>query len=620
MGYFGIDRRRTMYLNSSEMQFGRSFLEVFPFSQGKGAVRDRSGAYYIGTDGRPVFNQKFVKAYPFRDGFAAVCDELGTFHIDSEGKQLYSRRFGWVSDFHEGLCAVRYRNGKWTYIDRNGNPWERNYRYCSDFRDGHAALIDDTGSYHIDISGSPLYEERFDLCRNFEHGYAPVMKNGKWHLIDVKGKRVTEDLDRIDEGRNGLFTALNGEDFGYIGTDLSFRKLFGLTVPEKTEPLPRWVEDLKNTDWDSCVVFARHAERMTHFLCNCDVITGSDITSGGQDLARRIGKEFSVFKEKKVHARCSSSQRCITTANCIQGAMGVCSEVETCPEVGPRGTAFFTVTESTGRSERSTSVLCIDHLIGENLDGWYPNPVIRDNIYRFVRGFLKEEDSLTFCINHDVYVIPAIAYATGCFPRDKWIDYCDGILFMRKGDRCFAVFRGREYPMDETGSAEIDTSKSCSDIEMDLPPIENARSWEWQSSEDISWIGDETDIASAVCDRNGRFFFGRNDGYLLTSRMFSFAGDFREQIAPVCRKGRGATYITDFGDILHNRWFIECREFGEGVSPVRDTFGWHYADIDGKIVSKENYELADPVFHGESLVMKDGSLFIRSREGILTKI
>lgn len=122
MGHFGTDRRRTKYIDSSVDQFGRSFLEVFPFSEGKGAVRDRSGAYYIGTDGRPCFKDKFVRAYPFADRIAAVCDEVGMFHIDSEGKQLYSRRFGWVSDFHEGLCAVRYRNGKWTFIDINGTP------------------------------------------------------------------------------------------------------------------------------------------------------------------------------------------------------------------------------------------------------------------------------------------------------------------------------------------------------------------------------------------------------------------------------------------------------------------------------------------------------------------
>lgn len=620
MGHFGTDRRRTKYIDSSVDQFGRAFLEVFPFSEGKGAVRDRSGAYYIGTDGKPCFKDKFVRAYPFVDGIAAVCDELGMFHIDSEGKQLYSRRFGWASDFREGLCAVRYRNGKWTFININGTPWERNFRYCSDFRDGSAVVIDDSGCYHIDTLGNPLYEERFDLCRNFENGLAPVMKNGLWHLIDVKGNCVTEDLDRIDEGRNGLFTAVKGGDFGYIALDGSFRKLFRLTDPDKTMPLPAWVEDIKNTEWDSCVVFARHAERFTHFLCNCNTITYSDITSGGQDFSRKIGKELTEFKDKKVHGRCSSSQRCITTANCIIGAMGASSEIEIRPEIGPLGTAFFTGDELKERTGRSTSVLCVDHLMGECFYGWRPNSEIRGNLYKMIREFLEEEDSLTFCINHDVYVIPAIAYVTGIFPRDKWLDYCGGILFMRKGDRCFAVYSGIEYPIDDNGLCTVDTEKSRSDREMELPAIENSTSWDWQSAEDVAWIGDETDTARAVCDRNGRFFFGRNDGYLLTSRMFSFAGDFREQIAPVYEESKGATFITDFGDILHNRWFIECREFGEGISPVRDSAGWHYADVEGKIVSKETYQLCDPVRHGESLVMKDNALFIRSRDGTTLKL
>ncbi len=620
MGHFGTDRRRTKYIDSSEDQFGRAFLEVFPFTEGKGAVRDRSGAYYIGADGKPCFKVKFVRAYPFADGTAAVCDELGMFHIDFEGKQLYSRRFGWVSDFHEGLCAVRYRNGKWTYIDVDGTPWEKNYRYCSDFREGSAVVFDDRGFCHIDKAGNPLYNERFDLCRNFDQGFAPVMKKGLWHLIDTEGNRVTDDLGRIDEGRNGLFTAVKGDDFGYIASDRTFRKLFRLTDPDKTMPLPAWVDDIRNHEWDSCVVFARHAERFTHFLCNCNTITSSDITSGGQDFSRRIGKELSGFKDRKVHGRCSSSQRCITTANCIMGAMGVSSEIEIRPEIGPMGTAFFTGDDLNDGTDRATSVLCIDHLMGEEFDGWHPNSEVRRNLYRMIKEFLEEGDSLTFCINHDVYVIPAIAYVTGTFHRDQWLDYCGGILFMRKGDRCFAVYSGIEYPLNEENPCIIDTAKSCSDRRMDLPRTENSISWDWQSAEDIVWIGVGSDIARSACDRNGRFFFGRNDGCLLTSRMFSFVGDFREQIAPIYEEGKGATFITDFGDILHNRWFIECGEFGEGISPVRDSVGWHYTDVDGKIVSKETYQLCDPVCHGESLVMKDNTSFIRSRDGSLQKL
>ncbi len=616
----GIDRHRTAYLESSKNRFGRSFLEVFPFSENKGAVRDRSGGYYINLDGKPCFKEKYLRAYPFKDGLAAVCDDLGMFHIDSEGKPLYSRRFAWVSEFHEGFCVVRYRNGKWTFIDHNFTPWETDYRYCTDFSNGYAAVLDDSGFYHIDSSGTPLYEERYDLCRRFDHGLAPVMKGGHWHLIDRNGKRFTEDLERIDEGRNGLFAAVKGEDFGYIAVDGTFRKLFELTEPAKEQPLPQWIDDLKKYEWDSCVIFARHSERITHFISNSDLITYSDITSGGEDFARRIGKELSEFKKYKIHARCSSSQRCVTTTNCILGAMGVQVDVETCPEIGPRGTAFFSDNGAWHRTTRSSSVLCIDHLINDDLESWYPNEVIRDNLLNFVKKFLDESDSMTFCINHDIYVIPAIAYILGRFPRDQWVDYCEGLLFLRKGDRIYAVCSGKEFPLDSHGPIVIDTSKSPSDIVMDLPEPENNRSWEWQSADDISWVGRDTGFATTACDRNGRFFFGRYDGFLVTSRMFSFAGDFNEQIASVYITGKGATHVTDFGDILHNTWFKECMGFGEGLSPVRDASGWHYADVEGNIVSKETYDLCDPVFHGESLVMIRSELYIRTRDGGLIKL
>lgn len=611
----GTDRRRTAYLESSKNRFGRSFLEVFPFSEDKGAVRDRSGAYFIGTDGKPCFKEKYVRVYPFRDGRAAVCDDLGMFHIDSGGRPLYFRRFAWVSEFREGFCAVRYRNGKWTFIDGDYTPWETCYRYCTDFCNGYAAVLDDSGFYHIGRDGKPLYAERYDLCRRFDHGLAPVMKGGLWYLIDTDGKRFTEDLERIDEGRNGLFTALKGDEFGYIAVDGTFRKLFGLTEPGREPPLPQWIDDLKKFEWDSCVIFARHSERVTHFLSNCDLIAYSDITSGGQDFARRIGKELSRFGKYRIYARCSSSRRCVTTTNCILGAMGIRADVETCPEIGPRGTAFFSDRGTWDRTVRSASVLCIDHLINDKLEGWYPNSVIRDNLLNLVGRFLNENGSMTFCINHDVYVIPAIAYALGRFPRDQWVDYCEGLLFLRRGDRIYAVFSGREFPLEGSGSVAIDTSKSSSDIVMDLPEPDNGRSWDWQPADDVSWVGIDTGFAVTACDRNGRFFFGRHDGYLVTSRMFPFAGDFNEQTAPVYVTGKGATYITDFGDILHNKWFKECKGFSEGLSPVRDASGWHYADIDGNIVSKETYGLCDPVFQGESLVAIGSELYVRTREG-----
>ncbi|MEE3478118.1 MAG: WG repeat-containing protein, partial [Methanomethylophilus sp.] len=122
MERFGIDQHRTMYLRDAEQQFGRSYLEVFPFTEGRGAVRDHLGAYHIDSEGRPVYRERYRRAFPYHDGKSAVEGDIGMFHIDLLGNPLYTRTYGWVSDFHEGLCAARFRNGIYTYINEKGEP------------------------------------------------------------------------------------------------------------------------------------------------------------------------------------------------------------------------------------------------------------------------------------------------------------------------------------------------------------------------------------------------------------------------------------------------------------------------------------------------------------------
>lgn len=618
MSHFGTDRTRTCYLRSSERQFGRSFLEVFPFTEGKGAVRDRSGAYYIGSEGRPCYREKYRRAYPFQDGKAAVEDDLGMFHIGPDGNQLYRKRYAWVSDFHEGLCAVRLRNGRWTFITSDGEPCGTEFSYCSDLSCGTAVVADPEGFFHIDASMRPLYDERYVLCRGFDGGLAPVFDGRKWHLIGREGQRLSEDMDDIYAGRNGLVSAIKGDDLGLFRKDLSFMRLSSLTERPDPYKMPEWTDDILRMDWDSCVVFMRHSERASHYLCDDKSISRTDLTNGGIAFARSIGTKLSVLADRRIYARCSPAQRCITTANSIMGAMGVPAEVETRREIGPGGTAFFREGDYTEEElERPSSIWCMDQLMEGPVKGWYSNEEICGHVLDMVKGFLEEDRSLTFCVNHDLYVIPVVAYMTGRFPRDGWLEYCDGLLFLRKGDVYTAVWKGKEYPAETKVPMDIDVSGSPTSITMDRLGKEVGKTWDWEPREDIAWENEGQGGYYTGCDMHGRFFLGRDDRYLATNRKFTFAGDFSEQCVPIQLERKGATYVTDFGDYLHNRWFIECREFGEGIAPVRDADGWHYADTDGRFVDGTVFGLCEPVFHGESLVMKDGRPFVRMRDGKL---
>ena len=118
--------------------------------------------------------------------------------------------------------------------------------------------------------------------------------------------------------------------------------------------------------------------------------------------------------------------------------------------------------------------------------------------------------------------------------------------------------------MNRGGKIAVDTALLPSDAEVELPSPSDVRGWQWVPKECIAWQGHATDGIRDVCDREGRFILVRDDGYMVTNRTFSLAGDFSEQSAPVYINGRGATFITDFGDLLNNRWFDGASGYHEG--------------------------------------------------------
>ncbi len=614
MNRFGTDHHRTMYFLDAKQQFGRPFLEVFPFTEGVGAVRDKKGAYHIDSEGKPVYREVFVRTYPFRDGIAAAEDSLGWMHINRKGEPLYTRRFGWVSDFSEGLCAVRYRSGGYSYIDEGFNAWDIKFRYCSDFHEGKAAVLTEDGFVHIDRSGEPVYPERYDYAGDYCSGYAPAMKDGVWSLLDEEGWPVAEGYDRVFAPRNGFIAAVKEGEFGYLGGDFKFRSLFSIGERDYSE-IPSWTDDILSTDWDSCVVFIRHSGRRSHFLCNNSGIQGTGLTARGEELAREIGEKISSLKDRKVRGRCSPSRRCVTTANCIMAGMGVPARVEECPEVGPEGRAYIEHNAYDPEDLiRPSRLAVIDQVGNKVLKGWYANETIFDNVRRLAKDMLSEDGTLTFCVNHDLFVLPPIAYLAGKYPRNDWVHYCEGLLFARKGDRYFAVIDGKEYLLDIDCPEFVDISMPPTGRTVELEPVCDVKGWQWVPPESVAWAGKWNCGIQSLCDREGRFFFGRDDGYMVTNMTFDFVGDFNDAVAPVYIKGRGMSHLTDFGDFLNNRWFDEVSGYREGIAAVRENNRWHYVDVDGKRLFGD-YDLALDFRNGEALVIRDGKAFFADRSG-----
>ncbi|MCQ2079595.1 MAG: histidine phosphatase family protein [archaeon] len=602
----GIDQDRRMYLRDGKMQFGRQFLEVHGFTEGCGAVRDRRGAYFIDEEGRPTFGERYLRTYPYADGIAAAEDSLGMFHLDRSGRPLYTRRFGWVSTFHEDLCAVRHRNGSYTYIDREGRPWDTTYRHAGDFRNGIAVVLDDSGFTHIHSDGSSVHGRHFLEARDYDNGLAPVRDGDGWCLIDRDGTVVSEHVDSIRQGRRGFFAATRGSTFGYLDREHRFRGLFELVGKVVDPAPPSWTRDILDREWDSCMVFMRHAERRSHYICSNAGMETTNITPLGEEKSREIGRSISSLNHLTVSGYCSPVPRCITTANCIMGGMGSPSRITTSQEVGPAATAFIEQVDHHWETFRRPLVLAMfEQLAGNLMPDWFDNLTTYRNLLRMFREQIKDDDRLVLCVNHDCFVMYLIAYVTGRYPHDRWPGYLDGCLVIRRGKELFLVHEGREYPLTEDLQADVDMSLEPTGIRMDLEPMSVDREWEGCPRDSVAWMDGPHEGMYSVCDKEGRFYHGRSDEFLTDNRTYAHVGDFHDQCAPVHVAGRGASFVTDFGDYMHNRWYIDCLGYTEGLAPVLTEGGWQYAGTDGGIAIRADLDRAEPFLHGEALVIRE---------------
>ncbi len=90
------------------------------FFEGRAAVCDQSGSFYIDLDGREITKSRFESAWPFFGGRAVVSDKAGSFYIDLDGKEITKARFKNAMSFRDGKALVYDQSGTY-FIDLYGN-------------------------------------------------------------------------------------------------------------------------------------------------------------------------------------------------------------------------------------------------------------------------------------------------------------------------------------------------------------------------------------------------------------------------------------------------------------------------------------------------------------------
>ncbi len=163
---------------------------VLPFHEpGLAPVGDKTGAYHIHIDGRPVYEQRFDRTFGFYSGLAAVIEDGVWFHITVDGERAYSEIWDWCGNFQQNRCPVRDSDGHYHHIRPDGTVLDGGpHSYAGDFREGAAVVRGIDGfCWHIDLEGVPVHGSRFLDLDVFHKGFARARDGGGWHHIDRSG-------------------------------------------------------------------------------------------------------------------------------------------------------------------------------------------------------------------------------------------------------------------------------------------------------------------------------------------------------------------------------------------------------------------------------------------------
>lgn len=173
-----------------------------------GFRRCSSGRYYgdgkLSDSGYHIVAEKGGSEYEvvmLDESSATLSNKAHTAHATTNSTSMGGGDYDERDRYYEGYAAVR-KDGKWGYVAQGGKivvPYE--------FEAVNNVPTDDpTGA--------------FDYCRGSVNGYVAVKKDGKMGIIriDKDSYRIVADYkyDMICQGKNGVFLAYNGTEWGNI--------------------------------------------------------------------------------------------------------------------------------------------------------------------------------------------------------------------------------------------------------------------------------------------------------------------------------------------------------------------------------------------------------------------
>ncbi len=453
-GIITISRCQTHHLIDGKPLYSKRFNKVLSFhSPEVASVIDDSGAYHINIAGEPLYDTRYLETYGYYDGYAAVCDETGMYHIDLNGAPLYDERYQWAGNFQEFCCTVRSYDGLYFHIDCLGKPIHtKKFAYAGDYKYGIAVVYEEgKGSTHISNKGDMVHYKWFFECENYHKGCAAVRDEDGWTHIDLTGKPLySERYAKVEPFYNGraFCRELSGRQV--------IRTFQGDIIPvmhHNERPYKNKRQDfilpvLKTNEWDSCVVFIRHAEREPVYRGESDV-GNQMLTENGRYESRNFGKNLLSLSLNDISFYSSPIQRCMDTAKEISNGVGWIKDPVPSILLGDPGAYIFdTDLTDVVYSKAPPKTLILRYLNGEILPGHRCSKEGTNLIIDFFNSMLNRDSTLSLCISHDAVLVMFLNELTGFSFENDWVDFLEGAVLLRNGDEFRLYWRGNSYNLE----------------------------------------------------------------------------------------------------------------------------------------------------------------------------
>jgi hypothetical protein len=194
-------------------------------------------------------------------------------------------------------------------------------------------------------------------------------------------------------------------------------------------------------------ILIRHSER-NHIPDGIhDIVT--PINAQGAIIATELGKKLRIFDTIKIVS--SPVDRCVQTGNAIMEGFSVQSEIGFSNLLGEPGPFVFDREVAKEHFIQMTCKTVVEiQIAGQPLAGIRPIKEGCELLKKWIVFEIQKNaaGNLLIFISHDAILAPFIFQYTGeKFNHEHWIDYIDGVSFVKRENQVLLIRNGKEYEL-----------------------------------------------------------------------------------------------------------------------------------------------------------------------------